>query len=327
LDRAGKKAKTKRNKNQREKIMKINLTVYLSLIILILGSCNQQQYAKQKEHPPTTISAANVTRMDITDSIQIYGLIKLRQEAWLASQFDGRLTGFSLLNGDEVIQGQKIGIIIPPMREALDQAMSEMNDAQRKLVANEINEIPLYSPISGIVLDVMQHNGDVVQKGESIVHIADIRHLDIYGDLPIGYVPQVRKLKTLRVSFVDYPHPPVFLPVKSFSGKINPKKQTINIRLALNNPKQEFRPGMMVKLSFPDKIHKNSLVIPRPALLDEEGVYSVYVLNGNHVEKRKVEIGILHDDVVEVISGLKEGQQVATQKAYSLTDGMEVQVR
>lgn len=307
--------------------MNIDRTVILFLLITLLASCNQRQPAQQKDHPPVIIQTGKVTRMDISDTIQIFGEIKLRQEAWLASQFDGRLTGFSLLNGDKVEQGQKIGVIIPPMREALDQAMSEMNEDQRKLVANEINEIPLYSPISGVVLEVLQHNGDVVQKGESIVHIADLNHLDIYGDLPIGYIPRVRQLKTLKVSFIDYPHPPLFIPVKAFSGKVNPKRQTLNIRLALSNPKQEFRPGMMVKLSFPDKIHKNSLVIPRTALLEEEGVYSVFVLKANRVEKRNIIVGIKHDGFVEIVSGLKEGEQVATQKAYSLTDGMEVQVR
>ena len=84
---------------------------------------------------------------------------------------------------------------------------------------------------------------------------------------------------------------------------------------------------MMVRLSFPDKIHNNSLVIPRSALLEEEGVYSVYVLKGTTVEKRKIEIGIQHSNFVEVIFGLTDGEQIATEKAYSLTDGMEVRLR
>lgn len=302
-------------------------TFIVLLITTILASCTQPQASKQKEHPPLKIQVATVSRMDIADTVQLFGEVKLRQEAWLASQFDGRLTDFSLLNGDRVKKGQKIGIIVPPMREALNQAMSEMDEKERQIMADEINDIPLYSPISGIVLEVMQHNGDVLQKGESIVHIADLNQLDIYGDLPIGYLPQLRQQEKLKVSFVDYPHPSMFLPVKSFSGKVNSQRQTINIRLALHNPKHEFRPGMLVHLSFPDKMHNNSLVVPRSALLEEEGIYSVFVVKGNKVEKRQVKTGIQQNHFVEVISGLKDGEQVATEKAYSLTDGMEVQVR
>ena len=299
-----------------------------SMIISLQCSCNQPKTVKQKtDHPPLSVRVDTVSRMDIVDSIQIYGMVSLRQEARLASQFDGRLKDFSLLQGDGVEKGQKIGTIVPPMREALNQAINEMSIEQQKLVANEINEIPLYCPISGTVLEVMQHNGDVLQKGESIVHIAYLPRLDIYGDLPVSYLPQVKQLQTLRIIFVDYPHKPMFLPVSAFDGKVDPQKQTIQIRLTLNNPDLEFRPGMMVRLIFPDKVHAESLVIPRPALLEEEGVYSVFVVRDGQVEKRAVQIGIKHDDFVEVLLGVNDRELVASSKAYSLIDGMKVTVQ
>jgi multidrug efflux pump subunit AcrA (membrane-fusion protein) len=315
------------NNAKRKTTMNKYLIFTLVIVMIIQASCNQPPPAKQKNHLPVYIKVEKAARTDLSDSVVIFGEIRLRYDAYLASQFDGRLTGFSLLNGDEVKEGQKIGVVVPPMREALNQAMDDMNEEQRKLVADEIKEIPLYCPISGIVLEVAQNNGDVVQKGETIVHIADLSRLDIYGDLPLAYMPLVKQLKKVKVSFPDYPHSPLLLPVASFSGKVDAGKQTVNIRLGLNNPQREFRPGMLVQLSFPDKVHKNALVVPRRALLEEEGIYSVYVLKGNKVEKRNVTIGIKQDDFVEIVSGLKEGEEVATEKAYSLTDGMEVQVK
>ncbi len=296
-------------------------------IIVLLVSCNQQESNSPKDLPPLTIHVETVSRMDITDSIQIFGMVKLRQEAKLASQFDGRLTGFTLLQGDRVTKGQEIGIIVPPEREALNQSTLEMDAQQQQIMLLEIREIPLYSPIQGTVLEVMQHNGDVLQKGESIVHIADLGQLDIYGDLPVSYLPQVKGLNALRVTFVDYPVRPLLLPISAFDGQVDAQKQTIQIRLALNNPQYEYRPGMMVRLDFPDKVHSGALVITRPALLEEEGVYSVFVLKDNQVEKREVQIGIKHGDYVEVIDGLAEGELVANHKAYSLTDGMKVRVQ
>jgi multidrug efflux pump subunit AcrA (membrane-fusion protein) len=294
--------------------------------IMLLVSCNRQGTTGQKEIPPLSIRVEKVTRMDITDSIQIYGMVKLRQEAYLASQFDGRLTGFKLIQGDRVKAGQEIGVVVPPEREALNRATSEMSAEQQQMMVDEIREIPLYSPIGGTVLEVMQHNGDVLQMGESIVHIADLGQLDIYGDLPVSYLPQVKRLNTLRVTFVDYPHAPMLLPISAFDGRVDAQKQTIQIRLALHNPQDEYRPGMMVRLDFPDKVHENALVISRPALLEEEGVYSVFVVKDNQAEKREVQIGIKHDDFVEVINGLAEDEVVANQKAYSLTDGMKVEI-
>lgn len=295
--------------------------------ILLMVSCNSQNTSEPKDLPPLGIKVEKVSRMDISDSIQIFGVVKLRQEAFLASQFDGRLTGFTLIRGDRVVAGQEIGIIIPPELEALNQVITKMSEQQKLIVEHEIKEIPLFSPIQGTVLEVMQHNGDVVQKDESIVHIADLSQLDIYGDVPIAYLPQVRQLKSLRIIFVDYPHQPLNLPISAFDGQVNEQKQTIQIRLSLNNQRDEYRPGMMVRLEIPDKIHPGALVISRPALLEEEGIYSVFVVKDNQVEKRDVQIGIKHDDYVEVISGVDEGEVVANQKAYSLTDGMKVQIQ
>jgi multidrug efflux pump subunit AcrA (membrane-fusion protein) len=302
------------------------LTFY-ALVIFLLGSCKHQATSEPIPFPPLSIQVEKVTRMDLSDSIQIFGMVKLRQEAKLASQFDGRLTGFSLLQGDHVEKDQEIGMIVPPMREALNQSMSEMNEAQRQILADEIREIPLFSPIRGTILEVLQHNGDVLQAGESIVHIADLNVLDIYGDLPLAYLPRVRGLNALKVAFLEYPHRPLLLPISAFDGKVDDQKQTIQIRLALNNPQGEFRPGMMVRLVFPDQVHMGALVIPRTALLEEEGIYSVFVVNEQLVEKRNVQVGIKHDDFVEVLQGLNEGDIVAKEKAYSLTDGMKVQIQ
>lgn len=296
-------------------------------VILLMVSCHQQKNTESTDLPPLGIKVEKVSRMDITDSIQIFGMVKLRQEALLASQFDGRLTGFTLIQGDQVEQGQEIGIIVPPEREALNQITTKMTEQQQQIMELEIREIPLYSPIQGTVLEVIQHNGDIVQKGESIVRIADLGKLDIYGDLPVAYLPQVKQLNALRIIFVDYPHKPLFLPISALDGQVNAKKQTIQIRLGLDNQHDEYRPGMMVSLGFPDKVHSNALVIPRSALLEEEGIYSVFVLKNDQVEKREVQIGIKHNDYVEVIQGLAEGDLVASQKAYSLTDGMKVQVQ
>lgn len=302
------------------------------IIIPLFFSCRQTQQTGEKDAaitvPAVQIRTAPVIRQDMTDTIRIYGKTVLRQEAFLASQFDGRLTGFSLLFGDHVKKGEKLGTIIPPMREALLQTMDRMDESQRSMLAQQIREIPLYSPIDGVVLKVYQHTGDVLQKGETIVHLGQPGTLDIRADMPLKWLGKVRSLHTLRVTFINYPHPDLRLPVAAIGGEVDQEKQTVPLRLTLNNKSGEFKPGMMVQLSFPGDHHPNTLAIPREALLEEEGIFSVFVLkDDNHVEKRRVQPGIFHDDFVEILDGIEEGEKIATEKAYSLTDGMEVSIK
>lgn len=300
--------------------------------LLLLGSV--LIYSCQKSETPQTdapepvihIKTAPVTRMDVVDTIKIYGQVKLRQEAQLASQFDGRLTDFNLLLGDAVIKGQKIGQVIPAQREALLQVMNRIDANLRPMLEQQIKSIPLTSPIDGVVLDVQHHSGDVLQKGEPIVQIGDLLHLDVYGDLPVGYIPVLKKLKKIQVSFMNYPHPPLWLKIEAIGGSVAEAKQTVPVRLGLDNPDAAFRPGMLVQLRFPGKIHQAALVIPRESLLEEEGIYSVFVLKDQRVEKRTIVPGIMLDGMIEVLSGLQDGEQLAAQKAYSLTDGVKVVV-
>ena len=100
--------------------------------------------------------------------------------------------------------------------------------------------------------------------------------------------------------------------------------QLYALRLKLANPTGEFRPGLLVRLTIPSENHAQALTVPRPALLEEEGVFHVFVLKENKVERREVKVGILHDDAVEILAGVSDHERVVTEKAYSLEDGMEV---
>ncbi len=305
--------------------MKVRFLIVIFLSGLMAVSCTSTpDKTKPAPKPVLKVKTARVSRADMMDTVQIYGEVKLRQVVRLASQFEGRLSGFSLLKGDHVKKGEALGKIIPPMREALLQSMGNLTPAQKQLVAQEVKEIPLYSPIEGVILELNQHTGDVVQKGQPIVRIADPLHLDIYGDLPVQYLRGIKKSDRMQVHFINLPHRDLLLPISAFGGEVDADKQTVSLRLALDNSSCQFKPGMQVILRFPGIFHKNAMVVPRAALLEEEGVYSVFVIHDNKAEKRTIQIGIRNKKQVEILSGLNPGETVATEKAYSLTDGMEV---
>lgn len=71
---------------------------------------------------------------------------------------------------------------------------------------------------------------------------------------------------------------------------------------------------MTAQIKIDLESHKNVLLLPLSALGDEVSpqVYEVEVLNGEKVEKRQVKINSRNDVQVEVVEGLKEGEQVVT---------------
>ena len=81
---------------------------------------------------------------------------------------------------------------------------------------------------------------------------------------------------------------------------------------------------MRVKISFPTPVHDDALLVPRQALVEEEGEYFLFTVEDGKTTKHGIDVGIMQNDVVEIISGVEENQLVAVEKAYSLKDNMEV---
>lgn len=302
----------------------IRKLIVLIVPLTLLLSCQPKQKTKsEKQSIKIEVKTAEVIRGDITDTIAFFGELALRQEAWLSSQFDGRLTEFSMLKGDKVKKGQLAAIVVPARREALLQVKDDISDELKPLLEEQVKSIPLICPISGMVLDVMQHTGDVVSKGGHIAQIGDISTLDVQAELPVQFLETARKARRLKVEFTNFPSKSLELPIETFTGEVS-QNQSIIVRLKLNNPKLTYRPGMRVKLSFPTPVHKNALLVPRQALVEKEGKYFLFTIENGMAFKHAVEVGILQNDVVEILAGIKENQQVAVEKAYSLKDNMEV---
>jgi RND family efflux transporter MFP subunit len=228
-----------------------------------------------------------------------------------------------MLKGDKVNKGQQAGTIIPAGREALLQAADSVPDEYRPLLEQQEKTIPLICPISGMVLEVLLHTGDVVDKGSHIAHIGDLTTLDVQAELPVQYLETARKAGYLNVEFTNFPTKSFKLPIETFTGEVT-KNQSIIVRLKLANPQLIYRPGMRVKLSFPTPEHKNVLLVPRQALVEEEGWYFLFTVENGKALKHAVDVGIMQNDIVEIIGGVEENQQVAIEKAYSLKDNMEV---
>ncbi len=301
------------------------ISVWLTLLLFI--SCQpKQESPSPKTELKLSIKTATVISGEITDTVTVFGKLALRREAWLSSQFDGRLANFSLLKGDKISQGEKMGEIVPAGREALLQANDSIADNLKPLLEQQEKIIPLFCPIDGVVLDVMLHAGDVVAVGTHIAHLAKLGTLDVHAEIPVQHLATVRKVGRLKVIFTNFEHAPLYLPVEAFTAVVS-ENQSLIVRLKLKNPKELFRPGMRVKISFPSPAHRNALLVPREALVEEEGQYSVFIIDKNITKKQVVTTGIMHDDFVEIISGVNENDQVAIEKAYSLKDNLEVIVK
>lgn len=116
------------------------------------------------------------------------------------------------------------------------------------------------------------------------------------------------------------------LPNRSFTGRITVigsvvegETRVVPVKAELINSNGQLKPGMFAQLEvLTNQTSKNILVIPRASLVEANGKQLVYVKNGNGYQAAEVTLGQTSGDLVEVKSGLFEGDKIVTQRAPQL---------
>lgn len=211
----------------------------------------------------------------------------------------------------------------------LNVAKAQLKEAQAALKEIKVfyNDHNIYATQSGIVADRFVDPGNLTDKKVEIMRICDERVLKVQLAVPEKDLPHIKE--GMDVTFtVDA------CPGKTFSGKvaliyptIDPMTRTIRLEVHIENKDLALRSGMFayVRLYFGKK---QALLIRREALnkMPGTGNYYVYVVKDGRARMKNIETGIKQGNVVEVLSGLAEGDPVVIQGQNRLKDNTPVKV-
>lgn len=188
-------------------------------------------------------------------------------------------------------------------RAVLDQAKANRNKAM------------IYAPISGVIVNVNKKQGESISTAETM-----IKMLSPYYEIDVD-VPEIDVVKISLNDNAEITLDALGRDVK-FSGKvinIDPASTDIQgvvyykVRVAFNeNSDDRVKPGMTANIIINTDLKENSLYLPfRAVLLKNGGQRYVRVLEDNKIVEKDVMLGIRGDDgLVEIISGVEEGEEV-----------------
>ncbi|QLE46125.1 efflux RND transporter periplasmic adaptor subunit (plasmid) [Nostoc sp. C052] len=116
------------------------------------------------------------------------------------------------------------------------------------------------------------------------------------------------------------------MPNRTFSGRISRigtavegETRIVPVQAEVNNSLRQLKPGMFAELEvLTDQTSSAISAIPTSAVVDANGKKVVYVQNGNAYQTVEVTLGQTSGDMVEVKSGLFEGDMIVTQRAPQL---------
>ena len=177
----------------------------------------------------------------------------------------------------------------------------------------------VHSPISGTVVKVSKAMGEQVAPGDAIVEIVNLE--TVWVETPIF---------ERDLSYLSGKSKPVFTtaayPGVEFAGTIvdigaviNEQSRAATVTFEVPNRDRTLRIGMQANVRLDSGEGVDALIIPKEAVLDNEGQKIVYVLiSGEEFQRRQVTIRDEYGDKIAVLSGLEPGERVVTQGALQL---------
>jgi cobalt-zinc-cadmium efflux system membrane fusion protein len=175
------------------------------------------------------------------------------------------------------------------------------------------------APIAGTVINVNKASGEQVTPGEAILEIVSLD--TVWVEAPVFEKDLGRLPRDLRAVFTT-----AAFPDKEFQGRVvdigkvvDEQSRTAKAIFEVPNPSGELSIGMQANVRLDAGLETEVVLIPREAVLDNEGKKIVYVLlSGEEFERREVVLGDEYGGKVAILSGVKAGERVVTQGAYQL---------
>jgi membrane fusion protein, heavy metal efflux system len=181
--------------------------------------------------------------------------------------------------------------------------------------------LPIKSPISGIVLDVGTAPGELqrsLDNANAIATIANIDSIWVVGDLYPNDVDAVRRGQPVQIRVNGYPNEVRTGVIDNISDAVDPTTLTLKVRVVLPNPGHKFKPQMYATISVAN-LKRQAIVVPSTAVIRDGVKNYVFVATPDHkYARRDVELGETHANAVEITHGLDDGEQVVTTGAELL---------
>ena len=206
-------------------------------------------------------------------------------------------------------------------------AQAEAAKAHYQGAEAQVNYSEIRSPITGVITERAVWEGEMASTGAPLLTVMDVSRIVARANIP---QEQAAYLKIGNPATITAPGEADAIPGKVIvvSPAVDPASTTIQVWVQAANPGERLRPGASVRVSIVAETLKNAIVVPPAALLpNAEGETIAMVVADSVAHERKVEVGVREPDKVQILSGVKPGEQVITLGGVGIEDKAKVAIR
>lgn len=345
-----------------KKIIIISITLILVAAIGLTLSNNKQKLAaktqQEKKQTEFPVIISKVTMGILEEGVSVIGTTIANNDVMVQSETIGKVVKVNFNEGSYVSKGTVLAVVDDEIKLTnLKLAEANYEKAKKDLerhenlfkqksipesqfdaiklafqnaetqfvVANrQFEDTKIKSPINGIVTSKLVDIGYNLGINTPIANVVDVSSLKVKLNL------SERDAFKLKVGDQTSITTDVYSKVK-FEGKVESisvkgdMNHTYPVEIKIQNQKEHpLKIGMFAKVNFVSIKPTESIIIPREAIIGGVKSPSVFVENVGVVSQRKIILGSEYQGKVEILGGLKEGENIVVSGQNNLRDGFKV---
>jgi RND family efflux transporter MFP subunit len=343
------------------KILAVVVTVFaLTVAVLLNNKSKMQAKSKNDDVKFLPVTLVHVQKQTLSENLSLTGTIAASNDVAVLSETEGRVTKVMVSVGDEV----KAGSVLVEIDDELKQASfvaAEVNyqkakkdleryekmykensvsnvqvesarlgfksaEAQYIIARRQYNDTKIKTPISGIVTARPVDIGAMIQKNTIVANVVDISTLKVKLNVAEQDAFKLKVGDAVEVFTEVYPGTTFNGKIETISAKADEAHTyPVEVRL-VNNNTHPLKAGMFGRVSFVSVHSSESLSIPRQALVGSTKKAQVFVVDQGVARLRDIVIGSEVGTNLEVLSGLKDSEQVVLNGQNNLKDSVAVTI-
>lgn len=219
---------------------------------------------------------------------------------------------------------------INPTERALAESRAVQAQDRLANIDAQLSYATIRAPITGVVTDQFQFAGEFAASGAKLFTISDISEVIVKAQFADTVVAHLKVGDAATVIPTDHSSEQMKGQVSLVSRSSDPLNRTVEVWVNLGNGAGLLRAGGAAQVVVSTDRTTDAMVVPAAAVTLEASnadAGTVMVVDAVGVaHERKVTVGIRTGELVQIISGLEDGETVVTEGNYALPDGTKVEI-
>ena len=214
-------------------------------------------------------------------------------------------------------------------------------DARIKEAQQAVDNCVINAPFDGIIVSKDAQVGEMVSPISAgggftrtgIATIVDMASNEIEVDVNENYIARVKPGQDVTAVLDAYSDWKIPCHVRTIIPTADREKATVEVRIAFDKLDPRILPDMGVKVTFHGEEVKQSgraaagVAVPQNAVRDDGEQKIVFLVNGDHIERRAVKMGANDGAQTQILAGLAPGDTVVVEGPTNLKDGETVSIK